>query len=202
MARQWYGGSLADYSVDSNGRPVAGAAFSVWTGPGGGQQLTDLLNEAGTPVTQATADARGFIRFQPPDGTTGALYLQDADDRWFVVNPMALADIAADAAAAAATSTTAVQTLTTSARLAAAATPEVIAVGTLIRNGTGAVVSASLVWPDGATGVFTATATAGGAVEAYNVTHVINGVTTTYTQPAVTRDGAGAITVRPAMVVT
>lgn len=73
------------------------------------------------------------------------------------------------------------------------------------RDANGAASSAALVWPDGATGTYTATQVSAafpGAVDAYTCTRVVGGVTTTYTQPAVTRDASGAVVNKPAIVVS
>lgn len=86
-----------------------------------------------------------------------------------------------------------------------AAVPDILIVGTISRNSDGAATTASLVWPDGDLGVFTATvfnATFPGAVDAYTVTKIHNAVTTTYTQPTVTRDSTGAVINRPAITVS
>lgn len=82
--------------------------------------------------------------------------------------------------------------------------PDLIIVGAITRNADEAVTSAPVVWPDGALGTFTATVLSSsfpGAVDAYTVTYG-SPVTRTYTQPTMTRDSAGAVTVRPALVVT
>jgi len=61
----------------------------------------------------------------------------------------------------------------------------------------GAPTSAAVLWPDGTAGVYTGTAsvTFPGSIDAYTITHG----TTTYTQPAVTRDASGNITLQPAI---
>ena len=84
----------------------------------------------------------------------------------------------------------------------AAANPDLIIVGTITRDTNGAATSASVVWPDGATGTYTGTAssTVLGAIDTYAITHV-GSPTKTYTQPTVTRDSSGAVTVRPAITV-
>lgn len=78
--------------------------------------------------------------------------------------------------------------------------------GTITRDGNGAATAATATWPDGATGAYTALVLSSafpGAVDSYSVTHVLAGVTTTYTQPTMTRDPAtGAVTVRPAITVS
>jgi uncharacterized protein DUF5907 len=76
--------------------------------------------------------------------------------------------------------------------------------GVITRDSNGAATSAGVVWPDGVTGTYTATTvstTFPGAVDAYAVTY--SGTTTkTVSQPAVTRGSSGAVTNRPAMVVS
>lgn len=86
----------------------------------------------------------------------------------------------------------------------AAKNPDEIAVGTITRSANGAATGFGVVWDDGATGVFAGTesTTTPGAIDSYTVTHVLGGVTITYTQPALTRDANGAVTARPAMTVS
>lgn len=85
-----------------------------------------------------------------------------------------------------------------------AANPDQMAVGAITRSATEAVTGFAVVWPDGATGVFAGTesTTVPGAVDSYTLTHVLGGVTTTYTQPAFTRNASGSVTNRPAMTVS
>ena len=77
-----------------------------------------------------------------------------------------------------------------------ARTPEAMFTGTITYND-GAPVAAAIVWPDGVTGTYAGTpsATFPGSIDSYTLTHG----TTTYTQPAVTRDTAGNITNQPAI---
>ena len=86
----------------------------------------------------------------------------------------------------------------------AAKNPDEIAVGAITRSASGAATSFGVVWDDGATGVFTGTESTStpGAIDSYTVTHVLGGVTTTYTQPALTPNASGAVTARPAMTVS
>lgn len=86
----------------------------------------------------------------------------------------------------------------------AAKNPDEIAVGAITRSANGAATGFGVKWDDGATGVFVGTesTTTPGAIDSYTVTHVLGGVTTTYTQPALTRDANGAVTARPAMTVS
>jgi hypothetical protein len=79
-----------------------------------------------------------------------------------------------------------------------------ILTGTITRDSNGAATAATATWPDGATGAYSALVVSSafpGAVDSYNVTHVLGGTTITYTQPTVTRDANGAVTTRPAITV-
>ncbi len=85
-----------------------------------------------------------------------------------------------------------------------AALLDVLITGAITRDVNGAATSAPASWPDGATGTYTALVLSSafpGAVDSYRVTHVVGGTTITYTQPSVTRDATGAVTVRPAITV-
>lgn len=85
-----------------------------------------------------------------------------------------------------------------------AGNPDAIIYGAITRNSDGAATSAPVIWPDGAVGTYTATVLSSaypGAVDAYTITYG-SPVTRTYTQPTVTRDASGAVTNRPALVVT
>ena len=72
------------------------------------------------------------------------------------------------------------------------------------RNGNGVTIAASIAWPNDATGTYAADVlnAASGAVDAYHITYVLGDVSRTYTQPAVTRDGSGAVIVQPAIMET
>lgn len=82
--------------------------------------------------------------------------------------------------------------------------PDLLISGAITRDANGAATSASVVWPDGTVGTYTATTvstTFPGAVDAYTVTYG-SPATKTVTQSAVTRDAStGAVTNRPAMTV-
>jgi hypothetical protein len=84
-----------------------------------------------------------------------------------------------------------------------AASPDLLAVGTITRSATGAATSFSVGWPDGSTGTFTGTesTTAPGAIDSYTVTKTKGGITVTFTQPLLTRNATGAVTNRPAITV-
>lgn len=66
---------------------------------------------------------------------------------------------------------------------------------------TGVVSTATVKWPDGSAGTFTATTinSAWEAVDAYTVTHASSGKTVT--QAAVTRNASGRVTSKPALTV-
>ncbi|CAB3731527.1 hypothetical protein LMG22037_05621 [Paraburkholderia phenoliruptrix] len=73
------------------------------------------------------------------------------------------------------------------------------------RDANEAIVTASIVWPDGGTGTFTtdtASTAFPGAIDAWHATYVNGNVTHTVTQPAVTRDSNGAVTAQPAITIT
>ena len=74
--------------------------------------------------------------------------------------------------------------------------PEELFVGAIIYTD-GAPTSAAVAWPDGTEGIYTGTPSTEfpGSIDAYTITRG----TTTYTQPAVTRDAAGNITNQPAI---
>lgn len=72
------------------------------------------------------------------------------------------------------------------------------------RDANGAIVTASIVWPDGATGTFTtdtASTAFPGAIDAWHATYVNGAITKTVTQPAVTRDANGAVIAQPAITI-
>lgn len=71
----------------------------------------------------------------------------------------------------------------------------------LTRDSNGVVTSATVKWPDGSAGTFTATTinTQWVSIDAYTITHTASGKTVT--QSAVTRDSDGAVTAKPALTV-
>ena len=83
--------------------------------------------------------------------------------------------------------------------------PDTVITGAITRDSNEAATTASVVWPDGTAGVYTATSVSTafpGAVDAYTITYGSPTVLRTYTQPAVTRDAAGAAITVPAIVVS
>lgn len=75
---------------------------------------------------------------------------------------------------------------------------EVLLSGTITRDANNVVTTSGVVWPDGTTGVFTATSINSifKCVDAYTVTYV-GGTTKTVTQSAVTRNAAGYVITYP-----
>lgn len=72
------------------------------------------------------------------------------------------------------------------------------------RNSDGAITTASIVWPDGTTGTYTAdtlSTSFPGATDAWRATYV-GTPSKTVTQPGVTRDSNGAVTAQPALTIT
>jgi len=86
----------------------------------------------------------------------------------------------------------------------AAKNPDLLIVGNIARDANQAVTSADVLWPDATPGVFTADAISTafpGAVDGYHITYG-NPATKTFTQPAITRNAAGAATTVPQIVVS
>ena len=88
--------------------------------------------------------------------------------------------------------------------MALARDPEQLFAGAITRDTNGTPISAVVKWPDGVDGNYAGTASVSfpGAVSAYTVTRV-GSPTTTFTQPAVTRDATtGLVTNRPPITIT
>lgn len=78
------------------------------------------------------------------------------------------------------------------------------ALTSVTRDSNEAVVTGSVVWPDGSTGTFTtdtASSTFPGAVDAYHITYINSSGTKTITQSLVTRDTAGGVIAQPALTI-
>jgi len=72
------------------------------------------------------------------------------------------------------------------------------------RDANEAITTGNVVWPDGATGVFTATVLSTafpGAIDGWKATYVRGTQSYTVTQPTVTRDAAGAVINQPAITI-
>lgn len=154
-------------------------------------------------MAEVSKPSRGQIPWD-----TEVLALFDRVNEFSDVDPTSLAtdaEVTAAVAAHAAASDPHPGYLTESAAFATlAADPGLLIAGSITRDSNGAATSAPVVWPDGTPGTYTATTLSTafpGAVDAYTITYG-SPVTRTYTQPAVTRDAAGAVTARPAIVVS
>lgn len=82
--------------------------------------------------------------------------------------------------------------------------PDALVVDVIARDGNGAALSASVIWPDGTPGEFTADTLSVivlGAVDGYHITYEGTPVKT-YTQPAVARNVLGVIIDYPEIVVS
>lgn len=89
-------------------------------------------------------------------------------------------------------------------RAALAGNPDLLVSGNITRDANGTAISANVTWPDGTAGTYladTVSTAFPGAVDGYHITYA--GVTMkTYTQPTVTRSSTGAVTLRPAVIVS
>ena len=90
---------------------------------------------------------------------------------------------------------------TPTARLIEMTESEAYQLTTITRDSNGTITSAAVVWPDGAVGTFTTLATSddGDDIDSYQITHSLTGKVVT--QPAVTRNAYGDVTVKPALTV-
>lgn len=133
------------------------------------------------------------------DGTTQVLQLGTLSA---AVNQQITQAVSASAASAAAAAATAAAI--SAQQLITWAYTSAFQLVSATRDANEAIVTASIVWPDGATGVFTtdvASTAFPGAIDAWHATHVLLGITKTVTQPAVTRDTNGAVTAQPAITI-
>lgn len=195
MADVWYIGDHQKRTITLGGKEFEWNIWNGWSIPESAftsQQLMDLDADPGFLLGQ------NGPRVTPPwtaDPVTGreSVYLRRMEEIYNEV-PARLSKAALDATYA--PSGYALKQL--------AANPDQLAVGAITRSASGAATGFSVAWPDGATGAFTGTesTTFPGAIDTYAITHVLEGVTITYTQPALTRDTTGAVTARPAIVVS
>lgn len=81
---------------------------------------------------------------------------------------------------------------------------QAFAITTATRNSNDVITTASIVWPDGATGTFTTDTinTTYNAIDAWHATHILDAVTKTVTQTAVTRNASGAVTAQPVITIS
>lgn len=80
------------------------------------------------------------------------------------------------------------------------------ALTTITRNSDEAITSAIVVWPDGASGIFTTDTLSSvfvGAIDAYHVTYIPEtGPTKTVTQPLLIRNDSGSVINQPDLILT
>lgn len=78
------------------------------------------------------------------------------------------------------------------------------AITSATRNSNDVITTASIIWPDGATGTFTTDTinTTYNAIDAWHATHILDAVTKTVTQTAVTRNSNGAVTAQPVITIS
>lgn len=113
---------------------------------------------------------------------------------------------ASDSATAAQTTLQAMQTLLVTSQgvqLKAWAAVQAFTVTSATRNADGAITTASIIWPDGVAGVYTAdvlSTTFPGATDAWHATYVGSPVKT-ITQTSVTRDSNGGVIAQPAITI-
>ena len=81
---------------------------------------------------------------------------------------------------------------------------QAFAITSATRNTDDVITTASIVWPDGATGTFTTDTinTTYNAIDAWHATHILDAVTKTVTQTAVTRNSNGAVTAQPVITIS
>ena len=75
----------------------------------------------------------------------------------------------------------------------------------ITRDGNEAIVTATVIWPDGSTGTFNTDTTSSfpGSIDAYHITYVpASGPTKTITQALITRNGNGSVINQPALTIT
>lgn len=202
MARRPFGGTPADVVEDRYGNARSAVSVTFWTAATGGSQVTDIQQADGSATSPAgtiITGSDGVVSFLGPADGTAALWADAGSTR--VLMLATDDDSRLDTLEALTTSQT---SNLAGLLLALARDPNLIVSGVVTYNANHAATSAPVVWPDGASGTYTATTVSSsfpGLVDAYTVTHVLGGVTTTYTQPLVTRDSSGAVTTRPAITV-
>jgi hypothetical protein len=81
---------------------------------------------------------------------------------------------------------------------------QAFAITSATRNSNNVITTASITWPDGATGTFTTDTinTTFNAIDAWHATHTLSAVTKTVTQTAVTRNTSGAVITQPVITIS
>lgn len=170
----------------NSGRPVSGASVLVKTLAG--VTATIYSDNGVTPVSNPlTTDANGYFSFYAADGRY-TLTISGAGIDTRTISDVLLEDPADNIRA----------------DLLGWAYAQAFRIASATRNSDGAITSASIVWPDGVTGTYTATTLSTafpGATDAWSATY-LGSATLTVTQPAVTRDSStGAVTAQPAITI-
>lgn len=208
--RYLFGGGVSDFAIappSRNGGFVVAAPSLVngtfWSAQTGGVQYTDLQTSAGGVTSTVATDKDGSLNpFYGPPGVDGGWLDFGGGDRAFVGanrgQDAHVSGLVADRSSATAGALTSFQAA------ALARTPDSIITGAITRDASGAATSATVTWPDGTTGTYTALVLSTafpGAVDSYRITYG-SPATKTYTQPTVTRDASGAAVSVPAITVT
>lgn len=87
MSRHLFGLSAADLAMEKVGDEVrlrAAAVGTVWDALVGGNQITDLTDLSGTPITQVTADTEAALGFYGPDAVS-TVYVDFGYSRRFLM---------------------------------------------------------------------------------------------------------------------
>ena len=184
----------SDNIQDRFGTGIAGASVLVTLAAGGA--LPVLYSDNGiTPTTNPIlTDAEGEFAFYAANGRY-TLTATGPGIRTAIVKDFEMGDLLEAVASVAGT-------IASSLLLTWAYTQAFQLVGAT-RNSDGAITSATIKWPDGVNGVFTSDTLSTafpGAIDAWHATYA-GATTKTVTQPLVTRDSIGAVTVQPAITI-
>ena len=96
MARLLYGATSGDYTMTSGGRVIPNAPVEIWDAIEGGNQITDLTDYDGNPVTVVTSGSDGLVRFYGPPGENDNLWMDTGQGSRLLVRPTVLTSTIAD----------------------------------------------------------------------------------------------------------
>ena len=164
-----------------------------------------LSTDVGRPLTPAEIDANFQFVYaaataQKSQADSSATAASTSAAQALAAAPVA----AATAAAQAVTNVIAAVGATFNATLLAWAYASAFQLVAATRDANGTIITASIVWPDGATGAFMTDAVSTafpGAIDAWHATYVNGATTKTVTQPAVSRDTNGAVAAQPTITI-
>jgi hypothetical protein len=198
-----------DTVTDQRGNALAGARVAVQSG---GTNVAIYSDDGVTLKTNPmTTDASGGFSFYAANGTydlvvtsaSGVVSSLPSRVRLFDVADSGLATSAALAASSGAALVGQGSGTVADALLLSWAYAQSFQLVSATRNSDSAITTATIVWPDGTAGVFTADTLSTefpGAIDAWHATYA--GTTAkTVTQTAVTRDSNGAVTAQPAITI-